>query len=55
MKYHGYIIKKCCDPATYGIRTVYEIYKNQKLVAAMLTLNKAKEFINSEENHNVLW
>jgi hypothetical protein len=53
MKYHGYIIKKTYDPATYGNRIVYEICKNRKLVAAMLTLNKAKEFINSEENHNV--
>ena len=53
MKYHGYIIMKTYDIATYGNRIVYEIRKNQKLAAAMLTLKEAKEFINSEENHNI--
>lgn len=54
MKYHGYIIMKTYDPATYGNRIVYEIRKNRKLIAVALTSNNAKEFINSGEDYSVL-
>ena len=54
MKYHGYIIMKTYDTATYGNRIVYEIRKNRKLIAVSLTSSNAKEFIDSGKDYSVL-
>ncbi len=50
----GYFIKKTIDTATYGNHTVYEIYKNWKLIAVAKAISNAKKFIDSGEDYSVL-
>ena len=53
MKYHNHIIKK--EKTDLGemdsrLNYTYKIFKNEKYIATALTLNSAKEFIDSNYN-----